>query len=113
MVLDASPSETDERLLALRRRWLRRWWMFSLFLWASVGTVSIWSLRRTWHQLADYFTWAALRYGLAFHRLAAIGLGLCLGLTVVLLIKETRYFLFGLSKQERQTLEEALDNDRH
>ena len=74
-------------MLALRRRWLKRWWVITLTLWASVGVVSIWSLRRTWQQLADYFTWAALRYGLAFNRLAAIGLGLCLGLKVALLIE--------------------------
>ena len=95
-------------MLALRRRWMRRWWLTVLVLWASVGVVSVWSLRRTWEQLADYFTWAALRYGLAFNRLAAIGLGLCLGLTVALLVKETRFVLFGLTTTERKTLREEL-----
>jgi len=99
-------------MLALRRRWMRRWWLTVLVLWASVGVASIWSLRRTWEQLADYFTWAALRYGLAFNRLAAIGLGLCLGLTVALLVKETRFFFFGLSATERKSLQEALQKRR-
>lgn len=74
--------------------------------------VSIWSLRRTWEQLADHFTWAALRYGLAFNRLAAIGLGLCLGLTVALLVKQTRFLLFGLTQQEKKMLGEALRRQR-
>lgn len=87
---------------------MRRWWLVVLMLWASVGVASIWHLRRTWQQLGDYFTWAALRYGLGFNRLAAIGLGLCLGLTVALLVKETRYFLFGLTTSERRTLLKAL-----
>jgi len=99
-------------MLALRRRWMRRWWFTVLVLWASVGVVSVWSLRRTWEQLADYFTWAALRYGLAFNRLAAIGLGLCLGLTVALLVKETRFVLFGLTTTERKTLREELQKRR-
>jgi len=99
-------------MLALRRRWMRRWWLTVLVLWASVGVVSVWSLRRTWEQLADYFTWAALRYGLAFNRLAAIGLGLCLGLTVALLVKETRFVLFGLTTTERKTLREELQKRR-
>ncbi|RZM79017.1 hypothetical protein DYY88_09605 [Leptolyngbya iicbica LK] len=98
-----------EQMLALRRRWLKRWWLITLALWASVGVVSIWSLRRTWQQLADYFTWAALRYGLAFNRLAAIGLGLCLGLTVALLVKQARFLLFGLTAAERQDLIKALN----
>jgi len=99
-------------MLALRRRWMRRWWLTVLVLWASVGVVSVWSLRRTWEQLADYFTWAALRYGLAFNRLAAIGLGLCLGLTVALLVKEARFVLFGLTTTERKTLREELQKRR-
>ncbi|MDB9528346.1 hypothetical protein PN498_20310 [Oscillatoria sp. CS-180] len=87
---------------------MRRWWFFTLGLWISVGLASLWSLRRTWQQAAEYFTWAAIRYGLAFNRFAAVGLGLCLGLTVALLVKETRFLLFGLSRKERNDLLEAL-----
>lgn len=99
-------------MLALRRNWMHRWWLFTLGLWLTVGIASVWAMRRTWHQLAEYFTWAALRYGLAFHRLAAIGLGLCLGLTVALLIKESRFILFGLTRKERNDLLKAL-RERH
>ena len=99
-------------MLALHRRWLRRWWLTTLGLWSSIGVISLWSLRRTWHQLADHFTWAALRYGLAFNRFAAVGLGLCLGLTVVLLAKQARFLLFGLTPTERQDLIKALSKRR-
>jgi uncharacterized membrane protein YhfC len=108
-VSPASAPREPEQILALRRRWVRRWWLITLSLWASVGVVSVWSLRRTWQQLADYFTWTALRYGLAFNRLAAIGLGLCLGLTVALLVKQARFLLFGLTPAERQDLMKALN----
>ena len=87
---------------------MRRWWLVAFGLWLTVGIASIWALRRTWQQLAEYFTWAALRYGLAFNRLAAVGLGLCLGLTVALLIKEARFMLFGLTRKEHQDLLSAL-----
>jgi hypothetical protein len=87
---------------------MRRWWLFTSGLWLTVGAASIWALRRTWFQLGDYFTWAALRYGLAFNRPAAIGLGLCLGLTIALLVKESRFILFGLTRKERQDLLKAL-----
>ncbi len=98
-------------MLTLRRTWMRRWWLLNLSLWLTIGVASLWSLRETWRQLANYFTWAALRYGLAFNRLAALGLGLCLGLTVALLIKETRFLLFGLTHKERRELLKALRED--
>jgi len=87
---------------------MRRWWFFTLGLWLTVGIASIWALRDTWQQLAEYFTWTAIRYGLAFNRLAAVGLGLCLGLTVALLVKEARFLLFGLTQKERNDLHKAL-----
>jgi len=87
---------------------MRRWWWLNLGLWFTIGVASIWALQDTWQQLADYFTWAALRYGLAFNRLAAVGLGLCLGLTVALLLKETRFLFFGLTRKERNDLLKAL-----
>ena len=87
---------------------MRRWWLFTLGLWLTVGLGSLWAMRRTWFQLAEYFTWATLRYGLAFNRLAATGLGLCLGLTVALLLKESRFILFGLTRKEHNELLKAL-----
>ncbi|MEM0980462.1 MAG: hypothetical protein AAGH78_09320, partial [Cyanobacteria bacterium P01_H01_bin.58] len=99
MSVDVPSSETQQ-ILAVRRRWLRRRCLVTLGLWVTVGALSLWSLRRTLHQLADYFTWAAIKYGLAFNRPAAIGLGLCVGLTVALLFRESRFLLFGLTYRE-------------
>ncbi|MEO1095798.1 MAG: hypothetical protein AAFX01_12960 [Cyanobacteria bacterium J06638_28] len=86
--------------------------LVTLGLWLTVGALSLWSLRRTFHQLADYFTWAAVKYGLAFNRPAAIGLGLCVGLTVSLLLKESRFLLFGLTDKERKMLERSIQKRR-
>ncbi len=92
---------------------MQRWWLATLGLWLTVGSLSLWALRRTWHQLGDYFTWAALKYGLAFNRPAAIGLGLCVGLTVALLMKESRFLLFGLTRKEQRDLQRALQRQGH
>lgn len=102
-------SKDMEQILAIRRLWMRRWWFVNLGLWITVGAASFWHLRRTLHQLMDYFTWAAIKYGLGFNRPAAAGVGLCVGLTVALLLKEVRFQLFGLTRKEHQTLQQALD----
>ncbi|MGF1570041.1 MAG: hypothetical protein ACFCVD_18555 [Nodosilinea sp.] len=105
MVFDSAQTEPIERL---RRLLLRRWWVITATLWLTVGSLSLWSLRPEIALLRQYFTWTAVRYGLAYNRLAAIGLGLCVGLTVALLMAESRHTLFGLSKPERRRLETQL-----
>jgi hypothetical protein len=96
----ASSDPSEHSLERLRRLVLRRWWWRTLILWITVGSFSLWALRHEFVTLSQYFTWTALRYGLAYNRLAAIGLGLCVGLTVALLVGESRYILFGLSDAE-------------
>ena len=99
-------------MLSIRRIWMQRWWLVTLGLWMTVGVLSLWSLRRTFRLAMEYFTWAAIRYGLAFNRPAAVGLGLCIGLTVALLVKEARFILFGLTLRERQDLQRALERQQ-
>lgn len=96
----------------LRRILLRRWWGITAGLWVTVGMLSLWGLRHEFERLHQYFTWTAVRYGLASHHWAALGLGLCVGLTVALLMAESRHILFGLSRGERQRLEEQLHQIR-
>lgn len=100
----ASTPPSDSALERLRSLVLRRWWWRTLILWITVGSLSLWALRHEFATLGQHFTWTALRYGLAYNRLAAIGLGLCVGLTVALLVGESRHILFGLSEAERQRL---------
>lgn len=84
---------------------LRRWWRICAILWLTVGSLSAWGLRGEWALLQQYFTWTAVRYAVAYNRLAALGLGLCVGLTVALLVAESRHLVFGLTRPERQRLE--------
>ncbi len=66
--------------------------------------LSLWGLRHEVATIQQYFTWTAVRYALAYNRLAAIGLGLCVGLTVALLVSESRHILFGLTRPEYERL---------
>lgn len=99
--------------MRLRALVMRRWWFVAGGLWLTVGLLSLWSLRPEFAQLQQYFTWTAVRYGLAYNRLAAAGLGLCIGLTVALLVAESRYILFGITKAERRQLEKLLKQIDH
>ncbi|MEM9904878.1 MAG: hypothetical protein AAF921_07635 [Cyanobacteria bacterium P01_D01_bin.44] len=92
----------------LRQRALRNWWRITGGLWLTVGLWSLWQLRGDFQLWAEYFTWSAVRYALAYNRPAAIGLGLCVGLTVALLYSESRHILWGLSPSERTRLEDQL-----
>ncbi|MEL6775715.1 MAG: hypothetical protein AAFO06_00550 [Cyanobacteria bacterium J06597_16] len=94
----------DQEIEALRQAMLRSWWWVCLSLWLTVGLLSLWWLRADIQELLDYFTWAAVRYMLYYERLAAMGLGLCFGLTLALLYAESRHILWGISKGEKLRL---------
>ena len=81
-----------------------RWLVVSL-LWLTVGLWSIWELRREIGLWLQYFTWSAVRYSLAYHRLAAVGLGLCLGTTTAVLVWQSSYILWGFTPQQQRKLE--------
>jgi len=98
----------EQQLNHLRRAVMTLWWMGVGVLWLTVGLLSLWGLGHEIERLTQHFTWVALRYGLAYNRLPAIGLGLCVGITLALLITESRYILFGLSHAERQRLQALL-----
>lgn len=83
-------------------------WTAIAGLWLTVGLLSLWGLRYPISLMQEYFTWAALRHGLASNWIATIGLGLCVGMTVSVLIWQSRNILFGLPKPEQQKLEKMV-----
>ncbi|OCR00104.1 hypothetical protein BCD67_20710 [Oscillatoriales cyanobacterium USR001] len=83
-------------------------WLFVAFLWVTVAPLSLWGLRDELVLWVENFTWAAVRYGLIYHRLSAIGLGLCIGMTLAVLIWQSRNILLGLPRKERQRLEQQV-----
>lgn len=81
-------------------------WVFVGFLWCIVGGLSLWGLRREIGLLQDYFTWAAVRYGLMFNRWPALGLFFCIGFTASTLVWQLRNHWMGLPRRSQHRLEE-------
>lgn len=83
-------------------------WLTVIFLWISIGSLSIWGLRDEIALWIENLTWAAVRYGLYFHRWPTLGLGLCLGMTLAVLTWQGRNLVWGLPLREKQRLEEQV-----
>ena len=83
-----------------------------ILLWISVGSVSIWGLRGEIALWLEYFTWAAVRYGLYFHRWPTFGLVLCLAITLVVFPWQNRNMVGGLPLREKQGLEKQVRHIR-
>jgi hypothetical protein len=83
-------------------------WLAVLGAWLLMAPIALWALRDEIGLWRDYFTWAAVRYGLASHRLPALGLFFCLGITVSTLLWQGYHSLRGISPQERTRLENQL-----
>jgi hypothetical protein len=101
---ESAPAGHAQEIEALRQAMMRNWWWICRWLWLTVGALSLWSLRSDLQELWAYFTWAAVRAMFAFNRPAAMGVGLCTGLTLALLYSESRQIIWGLSKGEKSRL---------
>lgn len=80
-------------------------WLFVGLLWASVGTWSIWGLRKEINLWLQHFTWVAVNYGLSYNPLSTLGLSVCIAMTLSILIWQSRNILFGISPSEKKRLE--------
>lgn len=83
-------------------------WLLVIFLWLTLAPLCLWDLRTEIELWQDYFTWSAVRYGLVFHPFAALGLSLCIGMTLSVLIWQSRNILFGMPASEKQRLEKQV-----
>lgn len=80
-------------------------WLTVVVLWLSAGTVSLWSLRGEIALWREYFTWVAVWYALRSQTWPALGLGLCTGWTLSVLVWQSRNILFGMPLPERRRIE--------
>jgi hypothetical protein len=83
-------------------------WLVVVGLWLTVGIASLWALRYPIGLLREYFTWATVRYGLIHTPIAALGLGLCFGMTAAVLFWQTRNIVWGLPQTEHDRLGKAV-----
>ena len=94
-----------ERLLTIYT-YLR--WLVVILVWMTIGAWSIWSLREDIALWLSYFTWSAVRVALRSTPLPFLGLGLCVGITLSVLVWQSMYILFGFSPAQRQVLHRHL-----
>jgi hypothetical protein len=88
-----------------------RWIVIGL-LWLTIGVYSLWELRYPISLIQEDFTWAAVKYGLIFQPIPALGLCLCVGLMAGTLVWQSRNIIWGLPQQERQRLIQQVGNIR-
>ena len=109
---NSPPSDLDPTLQTAIDRLYRltvygRWLLVS-GLWLTIGAASLWGLRYPITLLQEHFTWSALRYGLVSNTLPAIGLGLCIGLTLAVLLWQSRNIIWDLPETEKTRLKKAV-----
>ena len=80
-------------------------WLLILFIWLTIVPVCLWNLRMEIWLWQEYFTFAAVRYGLISHPFASLGLAFSIGMMLAVLIWQSRNILFGLSLEEKKRLE--------
>ncbi len=79
-------------------------WLAVIVLWLGLAPLSLYALRSEVTLWFDYFTWSALRYGLAFNPMPTLGLALCLASLLSALLWQSQHALLGISDRERQRL---------
>ena len=80
-------------------------WLLAIFSWLTLGVFAIWNLQEEIAIGLDYFTWAALYYGLHFNFLPTLCLALCIGTTLSVLLRQIRNLVWGLPEVEKRKLE--------
>lgn len=110
MGLNPSPDDSmfNAQVQKLHRLTVYTRWLVIGILWITVAPLSLWALRGEIALWQNHFTWSAVRYGLAYNRFAALGLGLCMGMTTATLVWHSRNILFGVSPAYQHRLEQQV-----
>jgi len=87
-------------------------WLVVAGLWLTIGSYSLWLLRDDINLMRQYFTWTSLRYALAYKPIAAFGFSVCTGMTVAVLIWQSRNIIWGLPRRERRQFEQQVERIR-
>lgn len=83
-------------------------WLLVGLMWITLGSLSVRGWRYELSLLRSHFTWAALRYGIIFNPSPAIGLTICIAMTVSVLVWQSRNVLLGIPRQEQKRLEQQV-----
>ncbi|OAB57834.1 hypothetical protein AY600_16870 [Phormidium willei BDU 130791] len=105
---DPQPSTFQQQLHRLHRLTVVARWLLVILLWLSLGLISLWTLRPEIALWLDHFTWVALWYAFRHYPWAALGLSICVGWTVSVLVWQSRNIIWGMPDLERRRLEHQL-----
>ena len=83
-------------------------WLLVGLIWTTLVPLSLWRWGYEIALMRSYFTWSALRYGIIFNPLPAMSLGLCLSITIAVLVWQSRNILVGITPQEQKRLEQQV-----
>jgi hypothetical protein len=83
-------------------------WMVTITLWVCIAPICLWNLRSEIALWLDYFTWTAVRFSLIYNPLSALGLLICIGTTVSVLLWQSRNILLGISDRQTRRLKKQL-----
>lgn len=84
-------------------------WIVVVLLWLTVGVYGIWSIREEIKLWFDHFTWSAVHYGLAFNLIPTLCLAICIGMTVSVLLWQSRHIIWGLTDKEKYYLAKKVE----
>ncbi|WP_413172555.1 hypothetical protein [Anabaena azotica] len=107
-IIDKSDASFLEQVQRLHQLTVYGRWLFVGCLWLIISPACLWDLRAEMALWQQYFTWSAVRYGLFFHPLSTVGLAFCIGMTVSVLVWQSRNILIGLPQPEKQRLEKQV-----
>lgn len=83
-------------------------WLFVIASWLTLGLYALWNLKEEIAIALDYFTWAAVYYGLHFNFVPTLCLAFCIGVTVSALVWQSRNLIWGLPVEEKRRLEKQV-----
>jgi hypothetical protein len=106
--INQTQSSYSREILRLHRLTVYARWYFIVFCWLTLGVSGVWGLRLEIQLWLEYFTWAAVRYGLATRIVSTLCLSFCVAITTSVLVWQSRNILFGLSPQEIDRLDRQL-----
>jgi hypothetical protein len=107
---DSAPLDPNFQADLERLHQLMVWWRWAvvLGLWLTIGALSLWQMREPLWLMSQYFTWAALHYAFRFNRWSALGIMICLVMTLSVLLWQSRNILFGRSVSDQERLHQQL-----
>ena len=91
---------------------IRGRWLLLSCLWLIIAPLSLWGLKDEILLWRQYFTWVAMRYALYYHPFSTLGLVICVNMTLIVLVLQSRNFIFGLPQSELKRLEQKVSQIR-